>query len=262
MTTDPFLIEHRGEIALLTLNRPEAANAMNPAMIDAGLLVLDALRDNGNVRAIVVTGAGDRHFCGGFDLRSTNVVPAGAPVRNVRRRTLTHEFGRTRQATIAALNGVAMGGGCEIALACDFRVMAEEATLGLPEIKFGGLPAGGGTQRLTRLVGPAVAKRLIMLGDVVSAGDALRLGIVDEVAPREQLLERAFALARRLCDMAPYAVEVAKYLIDSAPALDLEAGLLLERQMVTNMGSPDERAAAIERAKANSATYKKIFREH
>jgi enoyl-CoA hydratase/carnithine racemase len=257
--TDPVLFEQRGEIAVLTLNRPEAANAMNPEMSQRGVEILDRLREDGSVRVIVVTGAGGRHFCGGLDLRAGARGLTDPVVRNTRHRTLTHEIGRTRQPVIAALNGAAMGGGCEIALACDFRVMADDAVIGLPEIKFGGLPGGGGTQRLPRLVGPAVAKRLIMLGESVGPEDALRMGIVDELAPKADVLVRALALAARLAQMAPYAVEAAKYLVDASTVLDLEAGLSLERNMVINMGSAEERKAAIERARGSDATYARIF---
>jgi enoyl-CoA hydratase/carnithine racemase len=261
MDTSPSIYCERSDgIALITLNRPDAANAMNAEMISEGVVLLDELHGDASVRVIIVTGAGDRHFCAGFDLRSGGrAAEALSTVRDPRTRTLTSEIGRARQPVIAAMNGTATGGGLEIALACDMRIMADSARIGLPEIRFGGLPAGGGTQRLPRLVGPAVAKRLIMLGDLLSAEQALTLGVVDETVPAGDVVDHAFALARRIVEMAPYAVEAAKYLVDASTTLDLEAGQLLERATVLNMGSPEERRAAIEHAKETDGKYKQIF---
>jgi enoyl-CoA hydratase/carnithine racemase len=216
------------------------------------------LRVDEDVRVVVITGAGDRHFCGGADLRD-----AGDAVRGGKMvlppRFAMDEIERLPQPVIAAINGAAMGGGCEIALACDFRLMADDAKIGLTEISFGALPGGGGTQRLPRLLGTGKAKELIMFGKRLTAHEALEIGLVTEVVPKAELLERAGQMARELADLAPYAVRGAKRCINEGMSMTLEQGLRLERQVILTMGSPEERQEAIERAMAKSPTYQNIF---
>ncbi len=163
------------------------------------------------------------------------------------------------QPVIAAINGAAMGGGCEIALCCDFRIMADDAQIGLTEISFGALPGGGGTQRLPRLIGVAKAKRLIFLGTRLTAADAQSIGLVDDIGPRASVVEAAETLAAELAEMAPYALRAAKLIINEGMQLTLEQGLRLERRVIMTMGTPEERQAAIEQAMARSGTYQNIF---
>jgi enoyl-CoA hydratase len=152
-----------------------------------------------------------------------------------------------------------MGGGCEIALACDFRLMAEEAKIGQPEILFGALPLGGATQRLPRIVGLAKAKELVLLGRHLTAREALEIGLVTAVHPRQQLMVEAERLAVELAEKAGFALATAKKLLNRASDVPLAEGLTLERELVTGMATPDEMKAARERAMAKSATYSKIF---
>ena len=160
---------------------------------------------------------------------------------------------------IAVINGAAMGGGCEIALACDFRLMAAEAKIGQPEILFGALPLGGATQRLPRIVGLAKAKELVLLGRHLTAQEALTIGLVSAVFPRAQLMAEAERLAVELAEKAGYALATAKKLVNSAFDVPLAEGLALERELASKMATPDEMRAARERAMAKSATYGKIF---
>jgi len=257
---ETILLEQRGEIAQLTLNRPHAANTLSRQMMDDVVAATDELRSDDSVRVIIVTGVGDRHFCGGADLREAGEALRGAKV-SMPPRMLFDEIERLPQPVIAAINGAAMGGGCEIALAADFRLIADDAQIGLTEILFGALPAGGGTQRLPRLVGPARAKAIIMLGKKLSAQEALDIGLVHEVVPKPDLLARAEALATELADLAPYAVAGAKRCIDEGMSMSLKDGLRLEQQIVLTMGTPAERHAAIEKSMARSGTYKNIFTE-
>jgi len=253
-------------IAILTLDRPEAANTISRQLMADMNRALDAIDADAGVRVVILTGAGERHFCGGADLRDLTVARAAAPApeptageRPAARRDFITHIEEIRQPVIAAINGAAMGGGCEIALACDFRLMAEEAKIGQPEILFGALPLGGGTQRLPRIVGLAKAKELILLGRHYTASEALAMGLVASVAPRARLMAEAEALASELSDKAGYALATAKQLCNRALDVPLPDGLALERELVGKMATPDEMRVARERAMAKSATYGKIF---
>lgn len=253
MTDEPVvLLERRDRVATITLNRPARANTLNTAVLEGlhdAQLEIAADRD---IRVVLVTGAG-RHFCGGADLREArNPGP--------RRPGLTISFDLIPQPTIAVINGAAMGGGCEVALACDFRYIAAEAKIGLPEIQFGALPLGGGTARLPRVVGWPMAKRLIMTGEHLTAQRALEIGLVDGVAPGESLLEAVHQdLVQLLVRRAPYAVRTAKVLLDRALEVDLNTALTFERQLIPKMATDAERAAAREEAMADGDTYARIF---
>ena len=253
-------VERRDDIAILTLDRPEAANTISRQLMADMNRALDAIDAEPEIRVLIVTGAGDRHFCGGADLRDLTAARAGSspPPEGARRDFITH-LEEVRQPVIAVINGAAMGGGCEIALACDFRLMAAEAKIGQPEILFGALPLGGATQRLPRIVGLAKAKELVLLGRHLTAQEALAIGLVSAVFPRAQLMAEAERLAVELAEKAGYALATAKKLVNSAFDVPLAEGLALERELASKMATPDEMRAARERAMAKSATYGKIF---
>jgi enoyl-CoA hydratase/carnithine racemase len=160
---------------------------------------------------------------------------------------------------IAAINGSAMGGGCEIALSCDFRLIASGAKIGLPEIRFGAVPAGGGTARAPRLIGLAEAKRLIMIGEPIDAEEACRIGLCTEMVDSETLLDRAFAFAEVLATRAPYAMRTAKQLLNRSLEVDLATALDLERSLISRMATPEEMQQARDEAAARSSTYANIF---
>lgn len=249
------LFEKRGNVGLVTLNRPAKANAISDDLIDAlGDAKAAALAD-GDLRALVVTGAG-RHFCGGADLKSLSLDRLSPYPPRPR---VGVEFDDIDLPVIAAINGAAMGGGCEIALTCDFRIIARDARIGLPEIKFGALPAAGGTVRLPRLIGPAAARRMIMLGEPLDAEAALDIGLVDEVVDGDKLLDRAFALAGQLSLLPLFALHTAKRLIADGEDLDLDTALIREREAILSMATPEEMKAARVEAAARSETYARIF---
>jgi enoyl-CoA hydratase len=152
-----------------------------------------------------------------------------------------------------------MGGGCEIALSCDFRIIASTAKIGLTEIRFGALPAGGGTARAPRLIGLAAAKKMIMIGEPLDADEAYRIGLVTEVAEPEALMDRAFELAEVLASRAPYAMRTAKQLLNKSLEVDLPTALELERSLINRMGTPAEMQQARDEAAARSSTYANIF---
>jgi enoyl-CoA hydratase/carnithine racemase len=253
---DTVLMEKRDQIALLTLNRPDRANTINGDLIaDLQARAIEAARDP-EVRVLVVTGAG-RHFCGGADLRamggpSDRIATAGPPGAGL-------ALDWVPKPVIAAINGAAMGGGLEMALSCDFRFMSNAAKVGLTEIRFGALPAGGGTARAPRLIGLAAARRLIMVGEPIDALEAHRIGLVDEVCEPDALIADVSAFAAVLATRAPYAMRTAKQLLNKTLDLDLASALEFERTLIARMASPQEMQAARDEASARSATYANIF---
>lgn len=248
------IVERRGPLAVLVLNRPEAANAFDSRLLSELAEAVEQVSGDGSVRAVIVTGAG-QHFSAGADLRETHA----------QRRASRERFGaaidmsRVPQPVVAAINGAAVGGGCELALTCDFRLMSRDAQIGLPEIRFGALPLGGGTARLPRIVGLAWAKRMIMTGDLVDAQLAESIGLVEDVIPAGQLMERAEQFAMSLVAQAGYAVRAAKSVLNKAVDTDLQTALVNERQTVRSMATPAERAAERRRAAAGQPVYARIF---
>jgi len=252
-------IERRERIATLILNRPHRANTINLQLTIELNDALDELDRDPDVSCILLSGAGERHFCGGADLLEIDqLISADGVVGDRRRDFISHIEGLSKP-VIAVINGAAMGGGGEIALACDFRVMADEAQIGFPEICFGALPGGGGTQRLPRLIGLARARELILTGKHLSAAEALAIGLVDRTAPRSGLLDAARSLADQLKDKAPYALAAGKLLLNQALDLPLAEGLALERRMVRVMGTQQEREEFRRRSMKANTTYESIF---
>lgn len=247
-------------IATLVLERPEAANTISYELMADMNSALDHVETDDSIRVLLVTGAGDRHFCGGADLRSI-LKPPPEELADRIRPSFIDRFEQLPQPVIAVINGAAMGGGCEIALACDFRLMSETAKIGVPEIRFGALPSGGGTQRLPRIVGLAKAKEMVLTGRHLSAEEALSIGLVTEIAPHDELMERARTLAAELSERAAYALAAGKQLLHAALDTPLADGVELERRLTREMGTPEERQAARESAAKRSPTYGKIFGE-
>lgn len=242
------------EVAVLTLNRPDRANTISPSLTAEVTALFAELSTDDGVRSVIVTGAG-KHFCGGADLRE---LRGGGPAGGLDL-DFFNLFEDMPKPVIAAINGAAMGGGCEIALSCDIRVMADHAQIGTPEIKFGALPAGGGTQRLARFVGMGRAKEMIMTGEPISAAEAYRIGLVNAVVPGDRLLDEARRYAAIFAQRAPFALRTAKQLVKKSLDLDLASGIELERAAIASMATPAERRAEQDRAAANQAAYGKIF---
>ncbi len=218
-------LETRGRVAIAWLDhRP--ANALSPETVDALRRAWDAL-DGSAVRALVIASANARLFCAGADIKAFTAMDEATGRAYV---AGTHEllraFERSSIVTIAAVNGLALGGGCELAMACDLRIAAASARFGQPEIKLGIIPGFGGTQRLARLVGPAKALELNLVGDPISAQDAAACGLANRVVPDEELLETALALAETLAAQAPLAVAQIKRV---SANVDLDAGIAAEQ---------------------------------
>jgi methylglutaconyl-CoA hydratase len=255
---ETLIVERRDGIGYLILNRPESANTISVQLTRELHQALDELADDRSVRVVILTGAGDRHFCAGADLKEGVKFLTGDAEPPFMAHP-TSKIEEMPQPVIAVINGAALGGGCEISLACDFRFMADTAVIGLPEIVFGMLPAWGGTQRLPRVVGLAKAKEILFTGRPLSAEEALEVGLVTAIAPPEKVMAEAEAFAQGLAEKADYALAAMKLVVNTAQEVDLERGLRLERQVALTMGSPERRMAALERAMAGSPIYKNLF---
>jgi enoyl-CoA hydratase len=242
----------------ITLNRPERANAVNSRLAAEVISVLTSLAQDSRVRVVVLTGTGSV-FCGGADLRSRVEDESANGIHPVM--TLCDAVERLEIPVIAAVNGPAMGGGCELVLACDLRVMAEDAEIGVPEIRFGVMPRAGGTQRLPRQIGVVKAKEMILTGLPITAAEALSVGLVNQVVPADQLLAASNRLARTLAERPRYALSAAKFAIDAGLEGSLASGLAIEARTLRTMASAKRKASERARAAAAEGVYRRIFRD-
>jgi enoyl-CoA hydratase/carnithine racemase len=215
----------------ITLNRPEVRNALSRAVNLQLQDIAGDLVDRDDVRAVVITGAGEKAFCAGADLKERKGIPAaetGSYINAIA--GAIGAIGDLRKPTLCLMNGSAYGGGLELAIACDFRILVEGAEVGLTEVRLGIMPGAGGTQRLPRLVGESRAKEMIMLGRRISAAQALAYGLVHQVVPRDKLGAAADALVAELGGCAPLSVSAAKSAIERGHGRPMEEGLALERE--------------------------------
>jgi enoyl-CoA hydratase len=225
-----ILVTTDGAVATITLNRPAVLNALNAELLDRLDDALRAVADDASVRAVVITGAGERAFAAGADIGELHALTgavAGAAVAR-RGQRITEAIGALRVPVIAAVNGYALGGGCELAMACDFRIASENAKFGQPEVNLGIPPGYGGTQRTTRLLGTGAAMFLCLTGETIDAAEALRIGLVQRVVPLAQLGASARAIAESIAAKAPLAIAATKRAILDGAALALGDALALE----------------------------------
>lgn len=228
-------------VALVTLDQPEALNALSftlLAQLDGVLAVLD---DDETCRAIVITGAGDRAFAAGADIREL-AAETSASIGEGDRFAAVDRVGRLRTPVIAAVRGFALGGGCELAMACDMLVAGDNAQFGQPEIRIGIIPGAGGTQRLTRAIGRARAMELILTGRRIGAAEADRMGLVTMVVPADETVVKAMELAGKVASMPRMAVEAAKAAVNAAQALSLDEGLRYERHRFEALFETEDRS--------------------
>ena len=235
-------------IATITLNRPAVHNAMNERMREELTACFGELARAEDARVIIVTGTGERAFSAGADIREFVAPQVPVRFRDSRRRVdFRAVMDRCPQPIIAAIRGFALGGGLELALACDIRIASEDSQLGLTEVNLAIIPGGGGTQRLPRLVGRGKALEMILTGARVDAREALRIGLVERVVPATEVLSSAQALARTLAEKAPVALRYAKEAVVKGLGVPLEDGLRLENDLATLLRTTDDR---VEGAKA------------
>lgn len=220
----------KNEIVIITLNRPEAANSLSLKMLEELEDAILSYKYNRHVRCVIITGTGEKAFCSGADLKER----AGMDMNQVRKtvamiRGMMNEIELLPQPVIAAVNGVAFGGGTELALACDIRVASETATFGLTETSLGIIPGAGGTQRLPRLIGKGKAKELIFTARKIDAIEAKEIGLVEYVVSPESVLNKALDIANQIVRNAPIAITQAKFAIDNGIEVDLNTGLSIEQ---------------------------------
>jgi 3-hydroxypropionyl-coenzyme A dehydratase len=260
MSTMKYIqLEPQGDIAILRINRPEALNAMNVDVISELSKMIDILAADESIKVVVITGAGERSFCAGADISyMVNIDPMQAERYATSAQDIINRIDRLEKPVIAAVNGFALGGGCELAMACDIRIASSNAKIGQPEVTIGIPPGWGGTQRLMRLIGPAKAKELIFTGKMITADEAYQIGLVNKVISLEpddklppevskgdaakekeraseiakilnkKLMDDCIALAKDIAKNSFVAVKVSKKLINRGMDTDLETGLRLE----------------------------------
>jgi enoyl-CoA hydratase len=241
VSAGPALIAREGAVAIVTVNRPEARNALDAETVDALIAAFEALAAEPDVRCAILTGAGEKAFVAGADIKAMAELDAAAARAFAER---GHRLGDTLEASrlpvIAAVNGWALGAGCELALACDFIYAARTARLGFPEVGLGVIPGFGGTQRLVRRVGIARARELIESGAVIDAAEAARIGLANVVTEASGLMARCRATAAEIADKAPRAVAAAKRAIHFGDDAAMREGLAEERRLFAELFSTQD----------------------
>ncbi|WP_431283593.1 enoyl-CoA hydratase/isomerase family protein [Humitalea sp. 24SJ18S-53] len=243
---ETLLYEASDGVATITLNRPDRMNAIGGSMkADLSTAFFTLARTDTSIRCVILTGSGERAFCAGADIKERAEGPRRSATEYFAQQAATHALFRGMEdferPVIAAINGVALGGGLEIALCADIRYAAAHAKLGLPEVKLGAIPGAGGTQRLPRLVGASVAKELLFTAAHLTADEALAIGLVSRVVRDGTVLEAAMATARKIAEMPPLAVAFAKRTVNTGMQGGIEAGLEYERYAAGMLTDSEDR---------------------
>jgi len=243
-----FILYEKSEgIATITINRPEVRNALTQALMGELGHAIDQAESDEDVRVLILTGAGDRAFVAGADIKEVaarNTLTELGQNSRLRRGVcsrLEHLF----KPSIAAVNGYALGGGCELALSCTFRIAAETAQFGQPEINLGIIPGLGGTQRLARLVGKGKAMEMILTGDFIDAQEAYRIGLVNKVVPADRLMDEARAFAKKLASKSPLALRAAKDAVDYGLEMSLDLALEFENKLFAIVSGSADKAEGV-----------------
>ena len=218
-----------GRVGVLTINRPDKMNALNGEVRCALIGALDEFRTDDEVRVVVLTGAGEKAFIAGADIGEFKDAQPTEQYQNMQRGNIYSEMEAFPKPIIAMIHGFCLGGGCELSMACDIRIASDQARIGQPEINLGLIPGGGGTQRLPRLVGEGRAMKMIYTGKMISAEEAGRIGLADEVVPADELRERTLEIARTIGSKSPIALKAAKESILAARRMPMDQGLQFER---------------------------------
>ena len=245
MGFDTISVIRAGAVAVLSLNRPDKLNAMNSRMKEELASSLAELEADETVRAVVVTGAGDKAFAAGADIAE---FAGKAPVDQWAasgHASLYNVVDRFHKPIIAMINGYCLGGGLELAMACDIRFASDRAQLGQPEINIGIIPGGGGSQRLPRLVGLGKAMQLILTGERIPASEALSIGLVDDVVPHDQLEARTMELANKIAEKSPAAVRLAKEAVKASARLPIDQGLRFEQGLFSIVFSTHDKEEGV-----------------
>jgi len=236
------LYEKQGAVARVTLNRPKALNALNAQAIDELKSAFEEAREDVEVRAVIFTGAGEKAFIAGADIVEMAKDSSLDAERKTRKgQALTELIENLGKPVVAAVNGFALGGGCEMAMACTFRIASENARFGQPEVKLGVIPGYGGTQRLPRLVGKGIALQLILSGETINAQEAYRIGLVNEVVAPAALIPRAEAILKTILANAPQAVHFALEAVNSGVDTSVAEGLRIESSLFALCASTEDK---------------------
>lgn len=225
---ETITLERRGGVALLTINRPDKLNALNKKVHEEGVAALEELKSDDTVRVLVITGAGEKSFIAGADISEFEGQTPVTQRDLFHEKTLFNSLDTFPKPVIAMVNGFCLGGGNELALACDLRICSENARFSQPEINLGIIPGGGGTQRLTRLVGEGRAMEIILTGDMINAKTAQALGLVNHVYPADELEAKTMELANKIAEKAPIALQLCKEAVKFASRSNLDEGLRRE----------------------------------
>ena len=245
MTSEVVKAEIDGAVATVTIHRPEKMNALNAAVREQFIATLDRLEADPAVRVAILTGSGEKAFVAGSDIAEFEQRTAFDQFTISRCQTIFSATAAFPKPLIAAINGFCLGGGCELALACDIRIASTAARLGQPEVNLGFIPGGGGTQRLSRLVGLGQAFKLIYTGEMIGADEALRIGLVEEVVPPDQLMTRARFLASTIATKSPIALRLIKEAIKASVETPLAEGLRLETSLISLAFASEDRREGV-----------------
>jgi enoyl-CoA hydratase len=244
MQFENLRLELRPPVAQVTLDRPKVLNALNAATLAEIGAVFENLSADPSVRVILLAGAGGRAFAAGADIGelAAAATPEAGRALALRGQGIFRRIETLGKPVIACIQGFALGGGCELAMACTIRIAADDARLGQPEVKLGLVAGYGGTQRLPRLVGRGAALKLLLSGEIINAQEALRIGLVDEVVPAAELMARAEALAQNIASNAPLAIAETLSLVEDGLSLPLEQGLLHEADRFARLCATEDKA--------------------
>jgi len=242
LTLENVIYDKKGSIAYVTLNRPKVMNALNKATISELRAAFEDARDDSSVRGVILTGVGEKAFAAGADIGEVaNNTAVEAEEATRRGQALTDLIENLGKPVIAAVNGFALGGGCELAMCCTIRIAAESAKFGQPEVKLGVMPGYGGTQRMPRLVGRGRALKLILSGDIIDATEAYRIGLVDELVPAPQVIERAETVLKKIIANAPLSVKYSLEAVNKGLETSVAEGLVIEASLFAVCASTDDK---------------------
>ena len=257
MAYETIMCEKEDSIGIITMNRPERRNALNFVLVREMTKVLDDIAGDEEVRVIIITG-GEKWFSSGADLRDIQEGPGELWLDAVR--VLFKKIENFERPVIAAINGYCLAGGCEMAISCDLRIAADNATFGFPEIRFGALAIGGATQRLPRLIGMGKAKEMHYTGEPINAQEAYRIGLVNRIVPPTSVLDEAKKLANTLVQRSPAALKMVKFLINAGMRTDLNTAMEFEAEVSKNLfASPETFEEERRKAAEREDVYKRIF---